>query len=177
MLEARISPVQVVEFGRLIGARLKAQGREASTDQLRSQSARIVSAQDVAALDTEVVEEIAGWLTENHVLIASHAVTHEEYGVRVTAFSQQNLAKLPLSAIVVLQPPPEVLVARVESNSQGRTWHTSEQAQRLQSLQTALALTYGVVCGCPVYVFDVEMNPNDLADEVLSALQSDGIFR
>lgn len=175
-LETRVSPVKVVEFGRLIADRLRVRGREVGHDELRSQSARIVSPQVVAALDAEIAKEIVDWLAESHVVIASHAVTHEDYGVRVTAFSEKNLAKIPLSAVVVLQAPADVLLARVEADGRGRMWKTLDQARRLQALQTALALTYGVVCGCPVYVIAADKPPTDLVAVVLGALQRDGTF-
>lgn len=175
-LEKRVSPMRTVEFGRLIAARLKARGENFSHEELRRESANVIAASDIAELDVQVIEEIAESLRSQHVVIASHAVTHESYGVRVTAFSQHSLARLPLKAVVVLQAPPEVLLDRLVSGDKGRMWKTADQARRLQDLQTTVGLTYGVICGCPVYVFDSNAAPEELADTVLASLRRDRIL-
>jgi len=175
-LRKRTVPIHAVEFGQLIASRLKAQGRDLSHSELRERSAQVVSPHVVASLDAAVADDISSWLQQSHVVIASHAVTHEDYGVRITAFSHETLSRLPLSAIVVLQAPPEVLVERVKTKEDGRTWNTPRQAQRLQDLQSTLALTYGVACGCPVYIFDSTLPTPELADAVLAALQANGFL-
>lgn len=55
-------------------------------------------------------------------------------------------------------------------------WHTVEQADRLQQLQTNLALQYGVICGCPVFVIDASKAAEALAQEVHDVLSEDNIF-
>jgi adenylate kinase len=176
-LESRVSPVRTVEFGRLIAALLRSRGQDLSHSELRKQSAQVVSSRDVAELDAQVADDISEWLRESHVIIASHAVTHEQYGARVTAFSQETLVRLPLSAIVVLQAPPHVLVTRAKAKGKGRTWETMDEAERLQALQTTLALSYGMFCGCPVYVIDSDRSRQHTSDAVLGALQADGMLR
>ena len=175
-LESQVSPIKVVEFGRLIAVKLRERDHILSHSELRSQSAKVVTANDVASLDHMLASEINAWSRESHVVIASHAVTHESYGVRVTAFSQEALSNLKLSAVVVLQAPAETLLSRVAAKDEGRLWRTANQAERLQSLQSALALIYGVVCGCPVYVFDSDRVLQDLATDVLEALHGDGFL-
>lgn len=176
-LRRQISNVHTVEFGQLIAARLAARGQKLSHSELRTQSAQVVSPQDVAELDEAVVDDIALELQHRHVVIASRAVTHEQYGNRVTAFSDRTLRRLPLSAIVVLQVPAAELLARIEVDDKGRKWRTIDQAIRLQNLQTSLALTYAVFCGCPVYIIDGSAPAIEVAGHVVAALQGDGILR
>lgn len=145
-------------------------------DDLRARSAELVTASTIATLDDVLAEDLPGWLTETHVMIGSHAVTYEHYGVRVTAYSQRVLERLPLSAIVALHCPPQELMRRATEMPEGRLWRTVEEADRLQRLQTSLALQYGVICGCPVYIVDTMDNPAALARQVHEILISANVF-
>jgi adenylate kinase len=55
---------------------------------------------------------------------------------------------------MVLRCDPDALVARVARDPRGRRDLGVELAREIQTLQEGLALTYGVVCACPVFVID-----------------------
>lgn len=171
-----VSPLKPMEYGDRLLEFLQRDIPTLTRDELRARSAELVTPATIAQLDTKLLDSLPSILESTHVVMGSHAVTHESFGVRVTAFSQRDLDRLPLSAVVVLDCPPAQLVERIAAKSSGRTWSTVEEAERLQRLQITLALQYGVVCGCPVFVIDAGDEPKQLANKVRSALLDGGIF-
>ena len=171
-----VTPLKVVEYGTLLLERLRETLPDLTHDELRSRSAEVVSASSIANVDETLVRRLPAWLTETHVVIGSHAVTHEHYGVRVAPYTQRMLERLPLSAVVALYCPPQELLRRVADKPEGRRWRTHEEAERMQQLQISLAMMYGVLCGCPTYIVDTVDDPAALAQRVHDILVQADIF-
>lgn len=175
-LTTLVTPLRAMEYGDRLLAYLQRTQPNLTHEDLRAQSSKLVPADTIAALDNALAEDLPSWLTETHVAIGSHAVTHEHYGVRVTAYTQRVLERLPLSAIIALHCPPQELVRRAAGKPEGRLWRGVEEADQLQRLQISLALQYGVICGCPVYIIDTIDDPTTLAGQVHTILTQAGIF-
>ncbi len=141
-----VAPLKIMEYGDRLLDYLRREHPALTRDELRARSAELVNASAIANLDDALADDLPAWLATTHVAIGSHAVTHERYGVRVTAYAQRVLERLPLAAIVVLQASPQELLRRVGDAPEGRRWRTVEEADRLQRLQTDLALQYGIIC-------------------------------
>lgn len=176
-LAGLVTPLKTMEYGDRLLWSLRRDHPELTREELRARSADLVTANVVARLDEELADALPTWLMTTHVVISSHAVTHERYGVRVTPYSQRVLERLPLAAIVVLHAPSTELLRRSTQAPEGRSWHTAEQADRLQRLQTDVALQYGMVCGCPVFVIDTCDDPLTLAQQAYGILGEAEIFR
>ena len=54
---------------------------------LRTQSAGIITAEDVNAVDKKLINFVRKFRHSSHIIIDSHAVTKENFGFRVTPFS------------------------------------------------------------------------------------------
>jgi adenylate kinase len=176
ILGERIALLEHFDYGQLLLRRRELVAPRISYEQLREQSAAIISPEDVASTDAWVISEISRLRAKSHILIDSHALTRESYGFRAVAFSMQQLEALRLDALVVLRCDPEELIARVARDPGGRRSLTRELAREIQMLQEALALTYGVICGCPVFVIDsTNVGIEEVANRALRVLAQIGI--
>jgi adenylate kinase len=153
-LTERIQGLRAFDYGELLLSRKQNEGIGLSYEELRRQSAAVISSVDVSTTDDWVVEQIIHLRPNSHIIIDSHALTREAYGFRAIPFTLDHLSKLKLDAIVVLRCDPDVLIARIEANRAGRRELTSRLTWEIQLLQEALSLTYAVACACPMYVID-----------------------
>jgi adenylate kinase len=175
-IATQVTGLEHFDYGQLLLRRKQKHGSDIAYEQLRQESARIISPEDVTSTDDWVVAEISRLRTASHVLIDSHALTRESYGFRAVAFSTRHLESLRLDAIIVLRCDPDVLIARTKQNPGGRRELTTELAREIQVLQEALSLTYAVVCGCPVFVIDTtELTAPDVANIALRNLEQVGV--
>src|SRR5438128_2135948 len=87
------------ELARQVSRRQRAQF---SQEDMRFHSAKIIQPEDVVAVDEALINLAAELRDKSHLVIDSHAVTKEEYGYRVTAFSMSQLERLAPSRIFVL---------------------------------------------------------------------------
>lgn len=175
-IATRIDGLEHFDYGQLLLRRKSQQGSDIAYEQLRQESARIISPKDVTNTDDWVVAEINRLRATSHVLIDSHALTRESYGFRAVAFSTKHLKSLRLDAIIVLRCDADVLIARTRQNPGGRRELTTELAREIQVLQESLSLSYAVICGCPVFVIDTtETAETDVANIALHNLQQVGV--
>jgi adenylate kinase len=174
-LEAKISPCKAIGYGTLIRQALAEEGTDTTYSELREKSSKIVSSGTVSSLDEKIADDLERWLSNSHIIIGSHSVNYEDYGLRITPFSAAVLSRLPMSAIIVLEVAPDELVRRRGEDS-GRVWSTCEEAARLQALQTQVGLVYGIITASPVYIFDANQEPSRLCQTVLDALLRDKIL-
>ena len=133
-------------------------------DDIRRQSGAVVTAADVSALDTELVDLVRA--TREPLLIDSHAVTKERFGFRVTAFSLPMLQALNPDFIFCLYTSAQTTVARISADPMGRPTVTEAEATFHTTLQAQLAIQYGVLLGRPVYLLDSERPTHELVGEI-----------
>lgn len=137
---------------------------------LRAHSARIASPADIVAVDAELLAFVARERTQRPVLIDTHAVTKEQYGFRITPFSLQRIRDLAPTLIVDLFTPPDVAVARISSDPDGRPQITAFEAEFHTYLQASVAVSYATCLGIPVYLLDSSRPAVDLVEELVRRL-------
>jgi adenylate kinase len=143
----------------------------AGQEDLRRRSAGVVTPEDVAEVDRALLNFVTENRRVHHVLIDSHAVTKELYGYRVTPFSLKQFEQLRPDEIWVLYASPEETRRRISADGKGRPTITDEEARTHTTLQASVATTYGMAIGCPVYLFDTEIDPEVLATRLEERLR------
>jgi adenylate kinase len=130
----------------------------------------VVTPTDIDALD----DLLLGWIKKRrgaqHLLIDSHPVTKEQYGFRVTAFSLDRFKSLQPSEIWLFYASPEVTVDRISRAPSGRPEITLEEARMHTATQASMAMTYGIIAGCPVYMFDTDVDRATLLERLRGRL-------
>lgn len=121
--------------------------------------------QIISELDTGMPELVRGWRNEGPVVIDSHAVTSERWGLRSIPYSPQTLLEIGISHVVCLSADAATLRSRIEQAPEGRPVESPERLEQLDHAQVALAMAYAHTLGAPAFVLD--------ATRPLDAVQSD----
>lgn len=171
LLQSKVADILLWEYGSRLTEYLQRQGSRL-TDQaeLREKSALIVRPADVETLDQELLQWTEQGRLRSHVLIDSHPVTKEQHGFRVTAFSSEKIQQLRPDEIWVFYTSPETTLNRIQQKAEGRPIITVEEARMHTQTQAAVATTYGVLCGCPVYMYDSDRDQMELVEMLMARL-------
>lgn len=168
-LRSMVEPLQIWEFGERLTAYLNERnGTSIAQAELRERSAGLATPDDVTVVDAQLVDFVAAERGRSHVLIDSHPVTKERYGYRVTPYSLAHFRQLNPTQIWMLYTAPEVAVARIRNDAQGRPEITLEEARFHTQIQASVAATYGMALGIPIYFFDANRPPEELDAELSS---------
>jgi adenylate kinase len=149
-------PIEVWSYGSRLQEYLAAKSVAVEYADLRTQSSSIVRPADIEEVDRLLVSFVAERRDSMNIIIDSHPVTKEHYGFRVTAFSQELLLAVGPDEIWVTYASAAETVTRVSADPQGRPQVTVDEAAMHTGIQAALATTYGVLLGRPVYFFDTD---------------------
>jgi len=147
-------------------------GRPDENNAATGLSAQIITPEDVAAVDTQLIEYVNRRRQETHLIIDSHPVTKEQYGFRITTFSIEKLLALWPTMICMLYAEPGVVMERINGNAQGRPMVNSFEAAFHSELQGAVAVTYGIVLGAPVYLLDSSKPIKEVANAIIRRLEA-----
>ncbi|HEY1751001.1 MAG TPA: ATP-binding protein [Caulobacteraceae bacterium] len=151
------------EYGARLTEYVRGRGESmASQDELRSRSAGVITPDDVDAIDQQLLAFVASRRASQHVVIDTHAVTKEAYGFRITPFSAADVQRLDPDEIWMLYVSAELTRRRIANDPAGRPQITLEEAQTHTALQGAVAASYGILVGKPVYLFDGTVTPEEL---------------
>ncbi|SOB80704.1 adenylate kinase [Sphingomonas guangdongensis] len=163
LLLERVEAVEVWEYGARLVEHLRKTGVDiADQDELREKSSRLAVAAAVDRVDDALLEFVGERRGRGHVVIDSHPVTREHHGFRITAFSHDRFRLLAPDEIWCFYTAPEVAVARIAADPRGRPMVDVETARMHTMLQASVAATYGIVAGCPVYLFDTDRDQESL---------------
>lgn len=135
-------------------------------DGIRQLSAKVVTPEDIVALDRVLVDRARSERTRGPFLIDSHPVTKEDYGFRVTGFDIDTLKALNPDLIVCLYVSAQTTISRIGSTPMGRPMVQEFEAQMHTNLQTSVATQYGILLGKPVYLIDSSVPEDELAATV-----------
>jgi adenylate kinase len=139
-LISTVRPLTRIDYGRLLLDHKERQtGRSMTYEDLRRDSAAVITPRDVLAVDEWVIGQVPKWRSETNILIDSHPVTKETFGFRVTPYSASQIAQIAFDVVIVLVCDPSKLVSRIEKDPQGRPTITEFQAGFQVQLQTAIA--------------------------------------
>jgi adenylate kinase len=169
-LKAGVPDLEIFEFGERLTARLSESGQVGDQADLRSQSARAITLEDVHAVDRELLDFVATHRANRPVIIDSHAVTKESYGYRVTPYSLKEFERLCPTQIWVLYTAPEIAIRRIAQDAQGRPQITEEEARFHTHLQASVAVTYGMHLGTAIHFFDSAVSHDDLIPQLVARL-------
>lgn len=161
-LAKHIEPIEVFDFGRLLLEIKRQADPNLTYEDIRAESASLVSPIDVVAIDNYLLEAVDKIRIKRNVLIDSHAVTRERFGFRITASDESFLKKVRLDAVIVLRCPAEERIRRISSNPAGRLDVSQDEADIHQTLQEIVAITYGILSPCPVFIIDSKEEPAGL---------------
>ena len=171
LLAEKVPELLVWEYGARLTEHVIARSRGVSSQtDLRAQSASVVTPEDVAEVDRELISFLESNRVDRHVLIDSHPVTKESYGFRVTAFSIEQLTRLAPDEVWVLYASPEETRRRIAKEDGGRPLVDEEEARMRTALQASVAATYGVIVGRPVYLFDTCLPREELVTRLVGRL-------
>lgn len=146
-LESTTGAVRL-SYGEILTGNLR--DRVADQAELRNRSAEVISADDVRLADEFVATTVRAAAGRRNVVVDSHALTAESYGLRAVTYTPKALADLPFTHVVCLVAPVEVIERRVAVRSDGRRVQDQHDLGMHASLQANLALTYSFVLGVPV---------------------------
>ena len=172
LLKEKLPNLNVWEYGARLTEFLQHRGSMVKDqDELRTESAKIATPVDIDSLDNRLLV----WTAENrrtgHSIIDSHPVTKEHYGYRVTAFSADRFKQLNLDEIWLFYVAPDVTVERIARKAAGRPTITLEEARIHSAAQASVACTFGIVSGCPVYMFDTNVVQTALITQLTRRLE------
>jgi adenylate kinase len=166
VLQELVAPLAVFEYGQRLTEYLARERAGLTQTSIREQSARVVTPQDVAAVDRQLTEFVDSERERSHVLIDSHPVTKERYGFRVTAYSLEGIRRLAPTMVCMLYTPPAVALERIGAAPDGRPMISEFEAQFHTELQASVAATYAVGLGVPMYLIDSSRSLAEVAGEL-----------
>ena len=154
-LSKRLVGLQAFDYGMLLLERKKEQGTTINYSELRERSSTVITPADVGSVDDWVIRRVTELRQNSDVVLDSHALTTEEYGLRAIPFSSDQLRQLKLDAVLVLRCESTVLLQRIHNKREGRRNISEELLRELQILQEAVGLSYAIASGCPIFIIDV----------------------
>jgi len=166
-LDANMQPMLTFSYSKVLADYVgKRSAAELSQDEIRRQSAKVITAEDVQAVDQMLLELVNRRRNDSHIVIDSHAVTKEQYGFRVTAFTLEKLAAIRPTLLICLYADPEIIRARIAADPAGRPQVTKSEAETHDTLQANVALIYGIQLGIPVYFLDSAKPTATLVEQI-----------
>lgn len=135
---------------------------------VRRQSGKVITKAHVDAVDILLARRVEQERSERHFVIDSHPVTKEEYGFRITGFSQALVEQLAPDYVICLYASPTTLTKRIQADNQGRPLPTPYELELHNQTQISMAALYGVIAHCPTYLVDSDLPADSLAETVMS---------
>jgi adenylate kinase len=153
-------------YGRAL--REHASMRGISHEELRDQSSTVVTAELIAELDSSLPTLLTGWREQGPVVIDSHAVTSETWGLRALPYGTDALRAIGATHIVCLFADGETLLERIRRMPDGRRADDPWKLEQLNNTQLALAAAYAHTLGIGVSAVDARASRNDVCRAVAS---------
>jgi adenylate kinase len=133
---------------------------------LRASSNELASPAFIASVDEQLLTEVTRHRLSTNILIDSHAVTRENFGFRVTGSSSSLLDRLKLDCIIVIHAPANERVKRIKTEPKGRLPVSVEEARLHETLQDSVAIAYGLMSACPVFIVEASEEPASLVTKI-----------
>lgn len=160
-----IANVEVFEFGARMSDWLRSKdpfGNGIDQTKLRSGTGPHVSMADIKAVNSVMRAWIEDRGRYSHLIVDSHQVTVEDFGLIYVPFRGDELIDLPIDEIWVVDVDPHVTIGRIKKNPKGRPLPTEHMASLHSASQMCVATTYGAMKGVPVVVLDGNNNEDQL---------------
>lgn len=160
----------VLEYGALMTKHLAGTHPNLIQETLRSGVANLISTADVHAVNHGLVEAVRDPGRTRCIVIDSHQVTAEEFGLQVIPFELEVLRSLELTEIWLAVASPETLDERLQSSRQGRRPQSAFLSALHQGMQASIAVHYACTLGIPLQVIEMNKSPQQLAESLLTKL-------
>jgi adenylate kinase len=175
-LSRQVPGLQAFDYGKLLLERKAAEGVKVEYQELREKSSGLITPADVGSVDDWVIERISELRQHSDVVLDSHALTAETYGLRAVPFSAGQLQKLKLDAVLVLRSDPAVLLRRAQQKPDGRRDVPEDLMRELQILQESVGISYAIACGCPIFFIDTtHRGQEEVAEVAMAVLATVGV--
>lgn len=136
--------------------------RGISHDALREQSSTVVTAELISELDAKLPTLLAGWQEDGPVVIDSHAVTSETWGLRALPYSADALGAIGITHIICLIADGGTLIGRIRATPEGRRADDPWKLEQLNNTQLALAAAYAHTLGIALSAIDARASRHDV---------------
>ena len=174
-LGKQFSNLKIFSYSQLLAQHIKSHRNQlVSQKGLRKKSERLVTVDDIATVDTLLVKAVTRARKSSHVIVDSHPVTKEDYGFRVTAFSVQLLRDLKPTRVCMLFASAKAVMKRIKAAPDGRPKISQFEADFHCNTQAAVAVSYGVLAGVPVYFYDSSVNVDSAFDAISGRIHLSG---
>lgn len=171
LLSELVPNLLIWEYGAKLTEHIKRRVEGVITqNDLRAQSAGVISPGDVEEVDHALIAFVAENRASQNILIDSHPVTKEAYGYRITPFSLERFGQLAPDEIWVLFASPSETQRRIAADNGGRPMVSEEEARTHTALQASVAATYGMSLGRPVYFFDTAGSRDEVVGRLAERL-------
>lgn len=153
-----------LELARVTSARI---GHLTQND-MREQSSKIITREDVALVDEQLIEKAALFRQQDGFLVIdSHPVTIEEFGFRVTPFTKGMLSRLKPDVITCLYADAATLESRIKADAAGRPLPSAADLNRHVDLQCQVAWAYAFESGASLYFLDASLPKQEVIENFL----------
>lgn len=140
----------------------------ATQDDLRRESAKMITREDVQAVDNQLVELVNSCRGQRTLVVDSHPVTIEEFGFRVTPFAKKQLGALAPDVLVCLYANAETIIERISKNAAGRPMPSHYEIDLHTQLQCQVASIYAIETGASLYYLNAACSPGELLSNFIS---------
>lgn len=170
-LRACLSEIEIFSYNSILSdilnERMSIEVNPLCESDLRARSSELITWPDVQEADRRLQSVLDETSRNMHLIIDSHPVTVEEYGIRVTPFGRRELESLNLDCIVCLFASANVISNRIKENAQGRPLPSHEKISTILSLQLSVASQYATMIGKPLYILESNVAELELAHKII----------
>lgn len=120
----------------------------------------------IGEIDASLPALLAQWRAEGPVVIDSHAVTSETWGLGTLPYSHDALKALSVTHLICLIADGDTLLSRIRADAGGRRLEDSWKLEQLNSTQLALAVAYAHTLGVGLSAIDVRAPLSEVCQKV-----------
>ncbi len=139
-------------YGEALSAAMSEQGY--THEELRTESGAIVKRALIAELDAQMPGQVQRWVRDGPVVIDTHAVTAERWGLRSIPYNAETLQAIGITHLVCLSADAATLRNRIEIEAGGRPLESAAKLAQLDQAQVSVVLAYAHTLGAPAFVID-----------------------
>lgn len=164
----RFPGIRIFTYSKELLAFVQGRGAVASSqDDLRRNSAKVITREDVEAVDAQLLALAHESRGKRSLVVDSHPVTIESFGFRVTPFRREQLHALAPDVIVCLYAEAAVIAERITKAAAGRPLPSHSDLELHTNLQATVANLYAFETGAPIYFLDASVTPEELLENFL----------
>lgn len=165
--------VEVFEFGSRMSEWLSSNApldQAVDQEDLRSGTSSYVRMTDICHINALMRTWVEKRRTHAHLIIDSHQVTIEDFGLIYVPFQDEELKNLSIDEVWVVDVEPKVAIDRITRNPKGRALPSEHFALMHSISQMTVATAYGAMKQVPVVVLDGSLDEPSLVQNASKRL-------